>query len=48
VAIAANRWFPAFLDRLVPNFSIEGEEWFREHDRRAAEEAAAVRPAAPV
>jgi RND superfamily putative drug exporter len=28
----ANWWFPRFLDRLVPNFSIEGEEWFRERD----------------
>jgi RND superfamily putative drug exporter len=44
----ANWWFPGVLDRLVPNFSIEGEEWFREHDRRAAEQAAAVRPPARV
>jgi putative drug exporter of the RND superfamily len=34
----ANWWFPGFLDRIVPNFSIEGEEWFRERD--AAAEAA--------
>jgi RND superfamily putative drug exporter len=34
----ANWWFPGFLDRTVPNFSIEGEEWFRERD--AAAEAA--------
>jgi RND superfamily putative drug exporter len=33
----ANWWFPSFLDRVIPNFSIEGEEWFREHDRAAAE-----------
>jgi RND superfamily putative drug exporter len=25
----ANWWFPHWLDRLVPNFSIEGDEWFR-------------------
>ena len=34
----ANWWFPRVLDRIVPNFSIEGEEWFRERDRAAAEE----------
>ena len=28
----ANWWFPRWLDRLVPNFSIEGDEWFRAHD----------------
>jgi putative drug exporter of the RND superfamily len=31
----ANWWFPGWLDRLVPDFSIEGEEWFRERDGRA-------------
>jgi RND superfamily putative drug exporter len=35
----ANWWFPRSLDRLVPNFSIEGEEWFRERDAAAAVEA---------
>ena len=34
----ANWWFPRVLDRIVPNFSIEGEEWFRERDAAAAEE----------
>jgi RND superfamily putative drug exporter len=34
----ANWWFPRGLDRLVPNFSIEGEEWFRERDAAAAEQ----------
>jgi RND superfamily putative drug exporter len=34
----ANWWFPAWLDRLVPNFSIEGDEWFRERDAAVAEE----------
>src|SRR5512132_2880115 len=29
----ANWWFPRWLDRIVPNFSIEGEEWFRERDK---------------
>jgi RND superfamily putative drug exporter len=33
----ANWWFPRWLDRIVPNFSIEGEEWFRERDAAAAE-----------
>jgi putative drug exporter of the RND superfamily len=31
----ANWWFPRVLDRIVPNFSIEGDEWFRERDRAA-------------
>jgi RND superfamily putative drug exporter len=31
----SNWWFPRWLDRLVPNFSIEGEEWFRERDEAA-------------
>jgi RND superfamily putative drug exporter len=31
----ANWWFPRWLDRAVPNFSIEGEEWFRERDEAA-------------
>jgi uncharacterized membrane protein YdfJ with MMPL/SSD domain len=37
----ANWWFPRVLDRIVPNFSIEGDEWFLERDRAAAEKAAA-------
>ena len=32
----ANWWFPRWLDRLVPNFSIEGDEWFRARDADAA------------
>jgi putative drug exporter of the RND superfamily len=32
----ANWWFPRWLDRLVPNFSIEGDEWFRARDAQAA------------
>ena len=36
----ANWWFPRWLDRVVPNFSIEGEEWFRERDRAQAERKA--------
>ncbi len=32
----ANWWFPRWLDRIVPNFSIEGEEFFRERDAAAA------------
>ena len=38
----ANWWFPGFLDRLVPNFSIEGDEWFRERDAARAAAAAPV------
>jgi RND superfamily putative drug exporter len=38
----ANWWFPRVLDRTIPNFSIEGEEWFRERDAAAA---AAATPA---
>jgi RND superfamily putative drug exporter len=40
----ANWWFPAILDRIVPNFSIEGDEWFRARDAAAA---AAEREEAP-
>jgi RND superfamily putative drug exporter len=32
----SNWWFPRWLDRVVPNFSIEGEEWFRERDAASA------------
>ena len=32
----ANWWFPRWLDRLVPNFSIEGDEWFRRRDEAEA------------
>ena len=32
----ANWWFPPVLDRIVPNFSIEGEEWFRQRDAAAS------------
>jgi len=37
----ANWWFPGWLDKIVPNFSIEGAEWFRERDAAAAAQAAA-------
>jgi RND superfamily putative drug exporter len=40
----ANWWFPKWLDRLMPNFSIEGDEWFRERDEKAAAERAAAAP----
>jgi hypothetical protein len=36
----AGWWFPKWLDRITPNLSIEGEEWFAERDRKAAEEEA--------
>ena len=41
----ANWWFPSFLERIIPNFSIEGEEWFRERD--AAAEAERITRDAP-
>ena len=37
----SNWWFPRWLDRIVPNFSIEGDEWFRARD------AAATAPPVP-
>jgi RND superfamily putative drug exporter len=40
----ANWWFPRWLDRIVPNFSIEGEAWFRERDAKAAAAAAEKEP----
>jgi putative drug exporter of the RND superfamily len=30
-----NWWMPRWLDRLVPEFSIEGEEYFAERDKKA-------------
>ena len=42
----ANWWFPRWLDRIVPNFSIEGDEWFRERDAARAKEEAAAEPVA--
>jgi putative drug exporter of the RND superfamily len=38
----ANWWFPRFLDRTVPNFSIEGAEYFRRRDAADAEAAPAT------
>src|SRR5438552_4680275 len=31
-----NWWMPRWLDRLVPEFSIEGAEYFAERDKKAA------------
>jgi putative drug exporter of the RND superfamily len=42
----ANWWFPRWLDRIVPNFSIEGDQWFRERDAEAAARAQEPRPPA--
>jgi RND superfamily putative drug exporter len=42
----ANWWFPRWLDRIIPNFSIEGDEWFRARDAAARREGAA-QPADP-
>jgi len=41
----ANWWFPRWLDRVMPNFSIEGEEWFRQRDREEAKRPAPPEPA---
>ena len=41
----SNWWFPHWLDRILPNFSIEGEEWFRERDAVAGEPEAEREPA---
>ena len=38
----ANWWFPGWLDKIVPNFSIEGEDWFVERDKAAAAAQAAA------
>jgi RND superfamily putative drug exporter len=34
----SNWWFPGWLERIVPNFSIEGEAWFREREAEAVGE----------
>jgi len=36
-------WLPRWMEKVVPKFSIEGEEYFA---RRDAEAAAAAKPAA--
>jgi RND superfamily putative drug exporter len=43
----ANWWFPRFLDRLIPDFSIEGEEWFREREAAAGTPSPAPPPPVP-
>jgi hypothetical protein len=35
---SAGWWFPKWLDRVTPNFSIEGDEWFAERDARSTPE----------
>ena len=35
----AGWWFPKWLERITPNFSIEGEQWFAEREQKATEEA---------
>jgi RND superfamily putative drug exporter len=44
----ANWWFPRPLERAVPNFSIEGDEWFGERDAELerARSAPPLRPPA--
>ena len=43
----ANWWYPRWLDRITPDLSIEGDEWFRERDEKAAAERAASPPPEP-
>jgi putative drug exporter of the RND superfamily len=38
-------WYPRWLDRVTPHFSIEGKEWFAERDAAAASEAPEPAPA---
>jgi len=47
LADRANWWFPPVLERIVPNFSIEGDEWFRERDAAAVAEAERIAEQAP-
>jgi RND superfamily putative drug exporter len=42
----SNWWILRWLDRIVPNFSIEGEEWFRRRDEPAAQAHAGDAPVA--
>jgi RND superfamily putative drug exporter len=42
----ANWWMPHWLDRVLPNFSIEGDEWFRERDAAAAAQTGEAQEAA--
>jgi RND superfamily putative drug exporter len=32
-------WLPKWLDRILPEFSIEGKEWFAARDRAANAES---------
>jgi RND superfamily putative drug exporter len=43
----ANWWFPRWLDRILPNFSIEGDAWFRVRDAAAEAEREKPRPPVP-
>jgi uncharacterized membrane protein YdfJ with MMPL/SSD domain len=38
----AGWWFPKWLERITPNFSIEGEQWFAEREQKATQEASSV------
>ena len=48
LADRANWWFPPVLERNVPNFSIEGDEWFRARDAAAEAERIAREAPPPV
>ena len=41
----SNWWFARWLDRIVSNFSIEGDEWFRARDEAAR--GSVVQPTGP-
>ena len=40
-------WYPRWLDRVTPHFSIEGKEWFAERDAAAVAAAPEPIPAVP-
>jgi RND superfamily putative drug exporter len=40
----ANWWMPRWLDRILPNFSIEGDEYFRERDNAMKAGLIAAKP----
>ena len=40
-------WLPHWLDRLMPHFSIEGEQWFAELDRKDSHRQESSMPVTP-
>ena len=41
---SAGWWLPKWLERAIPNFSIEGDEWFAEHETTASAAAPQEEP----